>query len=392
MSETMTQEQVSEVNSNPLADAIWGDAPPATATVETTQAVETTTTQEAVTEKTEVAEQVNPNEYLKQNLGYDDWETAKSEIAELKKLKEQKPEQFKFANEQSERLFNAMLSGKEDEIFEVISKKRQLERVERLDVSNAKEAAELIRTSLRLKYSDLESSEIEDMFSEQYQKYEKPKQSFDETDEEYEQKVAAWQFRNDAVDKKIIRDAKIAKPDILKLKNEIVYPEIPAKGSQTNTEPSQEEIANFVKVKDSFLQSADSVMKNFNGFRATVKDKDVEIPVSYDFSEGEKSQLKKAVTDFAENGLNANAIFAPRWLNEDGSINSEKLVKDLSKILLDEEKINQKFVNDAANKRLEAYLKEKKQVTVTPTTSTATFNPGGESEKSKALQEHFWNS
>lgn len=386
-----TQEVVEQVVSNPLAAAAWGDEPPATATVETTQAVENQVIPETEVKKDDEVV-VDANEYLKQNLGYDDWNTAKNEISELRKLKEQKQEQLKFANEQSEKLFNAMLEGKEDEVFEILSRKKQFERVQKMDVSNAKDAAELIKTSLRLKYADLEPSEIEDMFSEQYQKYDKPTQEVDETDEEYNQKIAAWQLRNEAVDRKIVRDAKIAKPDILKLQSEIVYPEIPVKNNQTNTEPSQEEIANFVKVKDSFLQSADSVMKAFNGFHATVKDKDVEIPVSYDFSEGEKNQLKKAVSDFAESGLNANAIFAPRWLNQDGSINSEKLVKDLSKILLDEEKVNQKFVNDAANKRLEAYLKEKKQVTVTPAASQTSFSPNGEGEKLKALQEHFWNS
>jgi hypothetical protein len=390
MSET-TQEVVEQVVDNPLAAAAWGDTPPATATVETTQSVEQPTT--ATTPTTTVVEEqvIDANEYLKQNLGYENWEVAKQDIEELKKLKEtQAQSEIKFANQESEKLFKALQEGNEDDVFRVLSQKKEFERISKLDVNNAKDAAEIIRMNLKLKYSNLDAGEIEDIFNEEYSRYEKPVQG-DELDDEYQQKLTAWQSRNEAIDRKIIREAKMAKPEIEKAKSEIVYPNIPVKESQVSAELSQEELAAFAKTKDSFLQSAESVMKTFNGINAVVKDKDVEIPISYDFSESEKTQLNKVVGDFAENGFNANAIFAQRWLNQDKSINTEQMVKDLSKILFGDN-VNQKFVNDAANKRLETYLKEKKQVNINQTTTTGSFVPGGEGDKQKAMQDYFWSN
>jgi hypothetical protein len=60
--------------------------PPATATVETAaEAVDATGKEK----KEEVV--IDTAEPLKQNLGYDDWETAKKEIEELRQLKEKPP-------------------------------------------------------------------------------------------------------------------------------------------------------------------------------------------------------------------------------------------------------------------------------------------------------------
>lgn len=395
MSETMT-----ETAANPLAAAIWGEEPPATATVETTQSVEQSNPVQQQPEvkatepekKPEVQEEIyDANEYLKNNLGYDNWETAKSEIEQLRKLKEQQSAQeIKFANDDSERLFKALQEGKEDEIFEVISKKKEFERIEKLDISTVENAIDVIRLNLKLKYSDLTAGEIEDMLNEQYAKSEKPKQSIYETDEEYEAKVSEWKQRNEAVDKKLIRDAKIARPDVLKFKSDIVYPNIPAKSVEVKAEPSQEELQVWQKTKDDFRQSAESVIKSFNGFTATVKDKDVDYQVSYDLSNDEKQIIAKAINDFSENGLNTNAIFASRWLNDDNSINASQMVKDLSLILFNE-KVQSKFVNDAASKRLEAYLKDKKQVDVNETTVTRGFKPEGEKEEMDKVRDYFFS-
>ena len=58
--------------------------------------------------KPETAQPVfNPVEFLKTNLGYETVEQAKAEIEELRKLKEQKPQELKFANEESEKFFHS---------------------------------------------------------------------------------------------------------------------------------------------------------------------------------------------------------------------------------------------------------------------------------------------
>lgn len=391
MSELINEQQEMVTETNPLAAAVWGDeVPPATATVETAaEAVDATGKEK----KEDVV--VDTAEPLKQNLGYDDWETAKKEIEELRQLKEKPPTpaEIKFANEESEKLFKALQEGNEDVVFESLSRKREFERLQKLDITNTSDAEQIIKANLKLKYKDngLSSAEIEDIFNEQYAKPAKPQQQIDQTDEEYEAVVKDWELRSESLDKRMIRDAKIAKTEVIQLQSQIVYPDIPTKENQGNAGLSQEDLAALDKAKNSLLTSAEAFMKSFNGFQATVKDKDVEIPVSYDLSKDEKTNLEKVVKDFAENGLDANTIFASRWLTEEGSINTERMIRDLA-LLMNGEKISQKYVNDAANKRLELYLKDKKNINVNGAVTSGSFDPNNAKTEMQAVQEWVWNT
>lgn len=399
MSETTTEATTVQTNESLIA-AAWGDTPPATATVETTgqveQGAETATTQTAETTTQTAAQQANDDvvdadEYLRQNLGYESWDAAKQEIEELKKLKEaQQANEIKFANDESEKLFKALQEGKEDEIFEVLSKKQEFKRIEKLDVTNPKDASELIKANLKLKHPQLDLTEIEDIFQENYYKSPKPTQRDDQTDEEYQEALEDWKLRTEAIDRKMVRDAKIAKPEVLSLQSKIVIPDIPTNNSQAAGQ-TQEDLEAFTKAKESFVKSAETVLKDFNGFVATVKDKDVEIPVNYDLSKDEKDTLSGYVKNFAER-LDANVLFADRWLDKNGSIKTEQVIKDLSKVLFEESK-TQKFVNDAAAKRLELYLKDKKKVDVSGgSNSRTTFEPTSEQAQLEKLRESVWNS
>jgi len=400
MSETTQEATTAQANESLIA-AAWGDTPPATATVETTEQVEqgaeTATTQTAETTTTQAATQqtsddvVDADEYLRQNLGYESWDAAKQEIEELKKLKEaQQANEIKFANDESEKLFKALKEGKEDEIYEVLSKKQEFKRIEKLDVTNPKDASELIKANLKLKHPQLDPTEIEDIFQENYYKSPKPTQRYDQTDEEYQEALEDWKLRTEAIDRKMVRDAKIAKPEVLSLQSKIVIPDIPTNNSQAAGQ-TQEDLEAFTKAKESFVKSAETVLKDFNGFVATVKDKDVEIPVSYDLSKEEKETLNGYVKNFAER-LDANVLFAERWLDKEGNIKTEQVIKDLSKVLFEESK-TQKFVNDAAAKRLELYIKDKKKVDVSGgSNSRTTFEPTSEQAQLEKLRESVWNS
>ena len=395
MSETTTEATTVQTNESLIA-AAWGDTPPATATVETTgqveQGAETAATQTAETATQQAnSDVVDADDYLRQNLGYESWDAAKQEIEQLKKLKEaQQANEIKFANDESEKLFKALQEGKEDEIYEVLSKKQEFKRIEKLDVTNPKDASELIKANLKLKHPQLDPTEIEDIFQENYYKSPKPVQTDLQTDEEYQAALEDWKLRIEAIDRKMVRDAKIAKPEVLSLQSKIVIPDIPTNDAVAAGQ-SQEDLEAFNKAKESFVKSAETVLKDFNGFVATVKDKDVEIPVSYDLSKEEKETLNGYVKNFAER-LDANVLFAERWLDKEGNIKTEQVIKDLSKVLFDDNK-SQKFVNDAAAKRLELYLKDKKKVDVSGgSNSRTTFQPTGEQAQQEELRERVWNS
>jgi len=93
------------------------------------------------------------------------------------------------------------------------------------------------------------------------------------------------------------------------------------------------------------------------------------------------------MNEFAKSGLDANALLADRWVNEDGkTLNVERMVKDLS-LIYSNEKLSQKLVTDAANKRLELYLKEKKNINLNETVTNGQFNPDNKKTQQEALTE-----
>lgn len=373
-----TEETTQEVLQPSLADVVWGDVPSTTATVETTTDVVAATEEVKTNVQDEV---VDANEYLKQNLGYQDWEEAKKDIEELRKLKEQPKQEFIKGED--------FWKEKEQEIFDKLNKRAELRKLESLDITNANDAAYVIKSNLRAKYPELDERDISDMFDENYSRLPKPIQKVDQTDEEFEAEVKLWESREDAINRKIVRDAKIAKPELIKLQNQIELPDIPTKNAVQ--ELSQEDLQKINDTKSAFTKSAESFIKQFNGFSAVIKDKDVEIPISYDLSKEEKAEVESSLNVFVEKGLDANAVFAKRWLNEDGTLNAESVIKDMA-LLLSGEKISQKYVNDAANKRLEAYLKDKKNISVSGSSSPVQNNFGATQESQmKEMQDFFWN-
>jgi len=356
-----------------LATDFWGDAP--AAAVQTVEVKKEEELKSVETVQTEEQKPVDVTELLKTNLGYESWDKAKSDFEELKKFKESSPKVISTEEEKTKFI---------EDLYKSVSDRKTFERIEKLDLSNVSDAMEIVKLSLKTKHSQLDESEIADMIQEQYQRYSKPVQLDTDTDEDYQAKLDAWKTREESIDRKIIRDAKILKPEIVQLKDKIVIPEIPAFGSAV--QPSQEELEEFAKVQKSFNASAEEQLNSFKGFETLVQDKDVKIPVSFELSKEDKATVQNYVAKFAEN-LNANAVFADRWLNQDGSINSGQVVKDIATLLFNE-KAGQKFANDAANQRLELYLKEKKQIQVNGAASPPPVPQG--TSVSERLQQNFW--
>ena len=65
------------------------------------------------------------NEYLKQKLGFDDWDTAASEIEQLKRAKEDSS--LKFENEESRKYYEYAKEQKEDDLLAFLQEKKKIE-------------------------------------------------------------------------------------------------------------------------------------------------------------------------------------------------------------------------------------------------------------------------
>jgi hypothetical protein len=229
------------------------------------------------------------------------------------------------------------------------------------------------------KNKELEQDEIEFLFKEKFNIPEKPEQNYDELDSEYEQRVSKWESKVNEIEKRLVIEAKLAKPELEKIKSQLVLPEISPKQSTF----TQEEIEAQKKYINDFFVSANEVVNSFDGFSATVKDEGVDFNVAYTPSQEERQIVTEQLREFAENNLDANVIFAQRWVNDDGTLNTKQMTKDLF-LLQNEGKIAQKYVNDAANKRLAMHLKKQSNINLSGT-NNGTFSPNGQQSEMDKL-------
>lgn len=145
MSETVETAQAT-VQETPdlqaLAALVFNEPLPQSTTQQTTEQegapASTTTTQEeaataaAATQAATQDDVIDANEYLKQQLGYDNWESAKADLQALKELKEkaQTPAEIKFANDEAKRWFEYFKEGKEDELYQSLSGRQMLKNID----------------------------------------------------------------------------------------------------------------------------------------------------------------------------------------------------------------------------------------------------------------------
>lgn len=326
------------------------------------------------------------NEYLKQKLGFDDWDSAAQQIEELRKARESAGG-LEFQNEESRKFYEYAKEQKEEELLNFLQEKRKVEKLANAEIKDANTAAEIIKLSMYQKNRDLDPSEIEFLFNEKFQKPAKPEQAYDELDSDYEARVANWENRVNEIEKKLVIEAKLAKPELEKLRSSLILPDINPK--EPEYVPTQEDLDAQKRYMDSYFGAVDNTIKEFEGFNVAVKDEGVDFSVAYVPSDEEKQVVAKQMRDFAENNLDANMLFAERWVNDDGTINVKQMTKDLF-LLQNEGKISQKYVNDAANKRLALHLKKQSNIDISSTNQSGTFTPNNaQSEMDKLAAVMF---
>lgn len=331
-------------------------------------------------------------------LGFEKEEDVENEI---KTLREKKQDDIKFADEQSKHIYELLREGgdKKKEVLKFLAAQEKLETLVDSEVTK-ENATEIVKFGMRLKNSQLTDFEVDRLFNRKFQMPEKPSMEdiksdtnipADEEEKVYQERLSRWQSQIDEVNLDISIEAKQLKPELEKAKSELVLPEIQKGNQNQKQEPTPEDLAAFTKDKETFLQSAEQSINGFNGFSVPVKDKDVDYSVSYAPSQEEKTLVTGKLSAFAESGFDANAIFADRWVTEDGKMNVTQMTEDLSRILMGKNS-DQKLATDSANKRLEAYLKDKKQINVNEVDHNGKLHleQDNKSETVK-VQEFFWN-
>ena len=203
-----------------MAISLNGGLPPETNTAPQEAA------QSAVVENPAV---VTPNVFdtFKEKYGYEKPEDVLADIEQYRALKAAPaatPE-IKFENEESERLFKAITSGKRNEVFQILEKQERIERLIGLEV-NKDTAADIVKYGMQLKYKDLTPEEINYKFNKTFAIPNKPIQAVEEDDTDYQTRISAWQDIVTDKQMELMIEAKLAKPDLEASKSKLVIPEI----------------------------------------------------------------------------------------------------------------------------------------------------------------------
>lgn len=365
-----------------IGAGMWGEKPKETE-IKTNITPEVKTP--ASTTETEEEEILDPKEWLKREFEIDDPAILKAEREELKVLKANPPkaEEIKFQDEESKHIYQLISGGKEKrkELRESLEKQEMIENLSSVEV-NKDNAEGIIKFQMRLK-NPLTPAEIDFEYKQNYTAPKEPKQRATEEEDEFNERLEEWKEQVNNLQIKKIIAAKMAQPELSKLKSDIVLPQIQQKEiQQVEKTLTQKELDEQKLAADNFIHSVESDLKNFNEVSVTVKDKDVEILTSYVFSPEEKAEVNAQLKILAENNFNSNAVFADRWVNEDKTFNVSRMIRDMA-ILNNADKMNQKFAEDGANKRLNEYTKLKKNIQLE---STSPAHQNGQLEPEKAMQ------
>lgn len=380
-----TETQDVQAQFNPFDETSWVEAAPTAAPQgEETQAAQATAAQTTV-EENKQSDTVDYSAFVKETFGFESVDEIKSAIDEYKVLKSTPKTEVQFSNEISKNLYQALLEGKESEVYSYLAEKQKVDRLANLEVTDAKSGLEILAAKLANQYKELTPDEIEYKLSKQYRIPEQPVRDDYDTDEDYERKLSAWQKEKSLVEKEIIVDAKIAKPEIAKI--ELVLPDV-LKGSEKQATQQEQGVQVDPAVRQKYLETLEKEYNLFDGFKVAAKDEDVEVAVAYTPTNEEKLALKNVLENF-----NADEFLGSMWISDEGKFNTKQAMEDLY-LLQNKEKVFQKIANEAVSQFKVGLIKAKKNINLTSTSGGAyQGNTNGQAEiPADAVAYFFENS
>jgi len=354
-------------------------AQPAVEVAPTVQDEPNSNQQQAQNEQQEIQTSFDPNQFVKERFGFESVEEAENQF---KKLKEQQ-NGFEFKDDVSKTLFDAIKEGKADDVYQVLNQQKRLDKLITAEL-NTELAIEIVKENLKQKHKELNEEEVELLFYDKFFVPLKPEQSFDETDEDYSNKVKAWEPQVDYTEKKLMIEAKMTRSELEKLKSEIRLPDIYNEAGRNAQ--YQEDFELMQQARSTYEQTLNSDFQSFSGFNVSVKDEDVEIPIAFNVAEEERLAMKNQLEDF-----DTDTYFEGRWFNKDGRPNVQQIMAD-KYLLENRDKIFSKIANEAASQRLLAHLKKSGNININQTATPQGARPdlnGIEAERQRMAEWAF---
>jgi len=363
---------------NPFGDedVVPQQAQPAVEVAPTAQN-EPNNSQESAQNEQQTQTSFDPNQFVKERFGFESVEEAENQF---KKLKEQQSG-FEFKDDVSKTLFDAIKEGKADDVYQVLNQQKRLDKLTTAEL-NTELAIEIVKENLKQKHKELNEEEVELLFYDKFFVPLKPEQSFDETDEDYSNKVKAWEAQVDYTEKKLMIEAKMTRSELEKLKSEIRLPDIYNEAGRNAQ--YQEDFELMQQARSTYEQTLNSDFQSFSGFNVSVKDEDVEIPIAFNVAEEERLAMKNQLDDF-----DTDSYFEGRWFNKDGKPNVQQIMAD-KYLLENRDKIFSKIANEAASQRLLAHLKKNGNININQTPTPQGAKPDLSGVEAERLRLAEW--
>lgn len=293
----------------------------------------------------------DPNTYLKETFGLD----ADNLKTALQKANE--PVELKFANEESKRIHEALVNGKEDEVTDYLATKRLLKDADKLTPEGK------LKLQMKLQYPDFDSDDIEQQFQKEF--------GFDE----------------DEIDETLIKSEK--KKHAANLKTAAAKADEFFKGYQSKIELpniSPNQAASDAPTKEQ-VEAAGKWVNDFNQSLSSLKPEQAAIKTHFS-DEANKMSFDVAFTPDAKGFESAkeSAKNLSGWLDKTFTGEGGKpLTAELAAFIYEyenREKVRQELINQTKNSVIRWQLANGKQINIANGTQrNYTQQPVSEVEK-----------
>lgn len=271
--------------------------------------------------------------------------------------------QPKFENELSEAVYQMLLEGKTEEIFEILGTKQFA-----ADVQNM-EDEDVLKAYIKVSNPDFDDQDIEDEFNESYAIDE---YQFDESKLKREQKKLSQRIKTDVSE---------AKSYFESLAQEIKLPEISRQQMAQAPQEDTEMEAMIQEQRSLYLNSLQGVESRIGTLPFQWKDEKANMSVNgkFDIPAQELSKYRQAAENLEDYQVN-------RYY-KDGQYQSDKMVKELY-IADNFDKILNSAISQAVNQTRLEMLKQSKNIQSEQFTS-GTFKPNAADDERAMLDQLF---
>lgn len=271
-------------------------------------------------------------------------------------------EEPQFENELSEAVYQLILEGKTEEVFEILGTRQFAADVQNMDDED------VLKAYIKVSNPDFDDQDVEDEFNETYgiDEYQ-----FDESKLKREQKKLSQRISNDVQD---------AKEFFESIAQDIKLPDFSRQVEQAPQEDTEME-AMIQEQRSLYLQSLQGVESRIGTLPFQWRDEKANMSVSgkFDIPAQELSKYRQAAENLEDYQVN-------RYY-KDGQYMSDKMVKELY-IADNFEKILNSAISQAVNQTRLEMLKQSKNIQSEQTTS-GTFKPNAADDERAMLDQLF---